>query len=411
MRIIPLFLSMLLFVTTISAQRNYVPAVITNLQGDSLRGFIDYRNWNVAPSEISFKTSLSDDKVQHFGPGDIRAFRIAEPDETNVSRQIRMDVTRQDIQGLTAPVERVFQDTLVFIRVLVTGTYNLYVYTDKNARTHYIYEASGKPESATDLEHVVAFVSNSSTGGIYEGKTYQQQLSTLFADFPSVAKRASHVAYRENNLVNLFEEYNHSKVGNAKEPFVKKKEKAGVLFGVMAGASFNSYKFSGPSNIFDGSSYNSSTSPIIGVFLDVPFGRNRGQFVLHNELFYKEVKADGTARDKSPVNLDFSYLQISTMFRYVYPKGVIRPFGDIGMGNSFVISTKENKIVRTSGSGRPVDAIDGPRKLEQSILIGLGVLVHKLSFEARYAGSNGMSGMVNNSVTIDSYQLIAGYRF
>jgi hypothetical protein len=124
---------------------------------------------------------------------------------------------------------------------------------------------------------------------------------------------------------------------------------------------------------------------------------------------YKEVKADGTTENESTVKLEFSYLQISTMFRYVYPKGVIRPFGDIGMGNSFVISTKENKLVRNTGS--VLDAIDGPRKTEQSILIGMGVLVHKLSFEARYAGSNGMSGMVNNSVTIDSYQLIVGYRF
>src|SRR6185312_5986285 len=88
-------LSCVLLCCTLSAQRNYVPAVITTSQNDSISGFIDYRNWSVSPSIVRFKQSLTDEKEQQFGPGEIKIFHIANPDETYISRRLATDITVQ----------------------------------------------------------------------------------------------------------------------------------------------------------------------------------------------------------------------------------------------------------------------------------------------------------------------------
>ncbi|SFE32056.1 hypothetical protein SAMN05518672_105270 [Chitinophaga sp. CF118] len=403
-----LFVFLSFFTTVVSAQRNYVPVVITTLQNDSLRGFVDYRNWNISPSEIRFKESLTDEKEQHFGPGEIKAFRVATPDEAYVSRQVKLDITNQNMENLDEFTKRVIQDTLVFLQVIVTGEYNLYDYTDASSRHHFVYEVASKPGSVWELEYVRSFISNSTITGIYEGRTYQQQLAAIFADCPGVAKRALHVAYREDNIMNLFLGYNNCKNPSGKQ-FVRKKEKKTLLFGVIAGISSNSFKFSGPVYIFDGSNYHSSTSPVAGVFMDLAFNRNRRQFSFINELMYKTVKTEGTAKDGSSVKFGFSYVGLNTMIRYTYPKGLIRPIANVGISNSLVLSTKDNTWKRSSG--REDVGIDGPRTYEQSFFAGAGVQVYKLNVEFRYATSNGFSPYSSSGVKVNSLQVIAGYRF
>lgn len=411
MRIILLLQAILFFASDLSAQRNYVPAVITTLQGDSLRGFVDYRNRNIYPSEIRFKTSLADVNDQHFGPGEIKGFRLAEPDATYISYQIKMDITRQDAQVLDRVIEREIQDTLVFLKVLTTtGNYNLYTYKDKHVRDHYLYDISGKPETMTELEYVKAYVSNSAGNGIFENKTYQKQLIELFKDCSSITKQASHVSYSEIDLLNLFLAYDDCKHPSDK-PFVKKKEGNRFVFGVMAGFSANSYNFTGESySTFKGATYSSSSSPLIGGSMDILLGRKRRVFALHNELFYKEVKTSANGNDGATFKIGFSYLQLSTMIRYTYPKGIIRPFVNAGIANSFVISTKDNIRNRPS-LGITDEAIEEPRKHEQSILAGAGVFMYRFSIEGRYATSNGFSPYATNSIKVNSIQLIAGYRF
>jgi hypothetical protein len=411
MRIVLLFHVLFLFAFDLFAQRNYVPAVITTQQGDSLRGFVDYRNWNVSPSEIRFKTSLTDENDQHFGPGEIKGFRLAEPNATYISYQVKMDITRQDAQVLDRVMEREIQDTLVFLKVLTTtDNYNLYTYVDKHVRDHYLYDISGKAETMTVLEYVKAYVSNSAGNGIFEDKAYQKQLAELFKDCPAIKKHASRVSYSEIDMLNLFLGYDDCKHPSDK-PFVKKKEENRFVFGLLAGFSANSYKFTGESySTFKGATYSSSSSPLIGASMDILLGRKRRLFALHNELLYKEVKTSANGTQGATIKIGFSYLQLSTMIRYTYPKGIIRPFVNAGIANSIVISTKDN-IQNRPALGITEAAVDEPRKHEESILAGAGVFVYRFSIEGRYATSSGYSPYAANRTNVNSFQLIAGYRF
>jgi hypothetical protein len=45
------------YIQTAHCQKNFIPGSIITLSGDSIKGFIDYRNWQNNPNIISFRES------------------------------------------------------------------------------------------------------------------------------------------------------------------------------------------------------------------------------------------------------------------------------------------------------------------------------------------------------------------
>lgn len=69
------------------AQKTFEPGYILPLQGDTVRGLIDFRNWAKNPDEISFKLSESAEATS-YRPVDIKAFVVG--GEKYVSAVVRL---------------------------------------------------------------------------------------------------------------------------------------------------------------------------------------------------------------------------------------------------------------------------------------------------------------------------------
>ncbi|MCF6402406.1 PorT family protein [Chitinophaga filiformis] len=414
MRVISLCLCCMLMACVVVAQRNYVPGVIITRQNDSLKGFIDFRNWYQSPNEIVFKESLSNAEEQRFKPADINGFKVAEPEVEYVSRKLHIDITRQDINSLNEKRERIVQDTPVFLMRIVTGPYNLYEYIDMFSRAHYVYDASGVP--ATELEYVQQYVERSSGSGIFTEERYKDQLAALFADNAALAEKARKISYREANLKKLFLAYNNGKApasGTPQPVTMQKKKRLPVTYGIMAGMAFNSYPFKGSAFIGLGE-YENSKGPIGGIWADIPLGRNGRNISFVPELLYKKLETNGVLHGTysgAIVKFAFSYLQVNTLFRYTYPtKTAIRPYINAGIGNGFVVKVNENGLLRSADREWEV-AINGPRKYEQTLIGGLGVKIYKVNAEVRYTTGNGFSPFPGGRTAIHSFQILAAYGF
>ncbi|PWV53365.1 outer membrane beta-barrel protein [Chitinophaga sp. S165] len=409
MRVVPLFLCCMLMACTVIAQRNYVPGVIITLQNDSLKGFIDFRNWYQAPTEIVFKESLSDKTEQHFKPADIKGFKVAEPEVEYVSRKVSIDITKQSLTKLTEVFPTIVQDTPVFLMRMVTGRYNLYEYIDVHSREHYIYDAQDVP--ATELVYTERYIDRPSGGGIFKDEKYKYQLADLFADNKALAAKAAKVAYREANLTKLFLDYNNYKGQGAQNTVtVQKKNRQPVAYGIMGGLAFNSYPFSGPAFLGQ-ADYENSKEPIGGIWVDIPIGRSGRNFSFVAELLYKKVdaKGKGIASPASKYHLAFGYLQLNMMVRYTYPtKGLVKPYINAGMGNGLLIKTIANSM---GSETNPRELVDGPRKYEQTAMAGIGVKVRKINVETRYTTGNGFSPYSGSKTPVRSLQVLAGYSF
>lgn len=394
------------------AQKNYVPAIIINQQNDSIRGFVDYRNWRITPEQISFKQTLSAEE-QHLKAVDVAGFLIVPENELYISRQLQLDITAQTLDNLLETNERVYKNDTVFLLSIVRGTYNLYSFTDKNDQLHFVYDSTGQP--ARELRLTKSRASDGSDA-IATINHYQQQLEYILRACPDVAKRARRTDYAENALRNLFVAY-HQCHNPSEKIAVKAKEKAGVKWGLMAGAGFNSYHFSGDHSLSRGS-YKGTTTPLIGLFIDIPVSRNRQQYWCSAEAHYKVVDASGglsreniLGSTNEQANLKFSYVQLNLLFRYVYPKGRVKPFANIGWANAIMISESKNERYNVGHKEDARIAIDGPRKHESGLLGGVGAQYSRLQIEARYLWSNGFSPYVSLGTGVRSVQAIVRFAF
>lgn len=399
----------------VHAQANFIPGVVITQQHDSLRGLINVKNWQTNPAEIDFKSD--NNAASHiYKATEINGFIIPEKNAVFLSKHLNADVTYYETSTISDQPRIVeYLDTIAFLERLVPGQYPLYAYTDIHHRDHYLYEAPGVP--MTELVYVKTIVSTSEGDGFYERKTYQEQLDTLFKDNPKLANQNRFLKYYESSLVKAFVAYNKFKDPSAAAMVVVgKKVRNPVWFGVIAGVSFNSYKFSG-SNKLVGGDYTSSVNPTVGVFVDIPFNGASRKFSLYNEILYKTVNTSAVLHgpvynnyENDEVKFGFAYAQINIMAQYTYPKGNIRPFVHIGMGNAIVVSTSDNDYYAVSSKSHSI-AINGIRKHEESAIAGVGVRASRFQVEARYATSTGWVPFSTSRVGVHSLQIIAGVRF
>lgn len=188
-------------------QQNYVPGTVAIPQQDSLRGFIDFKNWMSSPGEIHFK-STQNGTVTKYTPDQISSFTMQSNGEIiYVSKHLLLDVTPYIVsttQRVTQP-ETELMDSTVFIQQLVVGDYNLYTYTDKYQRVHFMYGVPG--QAIQELKYIKTLVPAPEGSKLYEKREYQEQLSTLFKDDSKIARQARNVEYRDDKLIALFVAY------------------------------------------------------------------------------------------------------------------------------------------------------------------------------------------------------------
>lgn len=73
---LPALLLFLLFSSLSFAQTNYKQGFVVTTAGDTLHGFIDYKEWDQNPKVISFRTSANSDATQEFDPNNSSYFEI-----------------------------------------------------------------------------------------------------------------------------------------------------------------------------------------------------------------------------------------------------------------------------------------------------------------------------------------------
>ena len=123
------------------AQSNYKPGYVINLKGDTLRGFIDYRDWDTNPTSINFKMAIRDIKAKKFTTDEISVANVDGLESfQKYSGPMSMDAT--NIDHLTDGRDSSFTMATVFLKVIQKGSrVALYSYSDNLKTRFYISEA------------------------------------------------------------------------------------------------------------------------------------------------------------------------------------------------------------------------------------------------------------------------------
>jgi hypothetical protein len=401
-----------------SAQSNFIKGLIIGINGDTVYGTIDYRNWKNNPETIDF-IDVNNEK-KRYDPSSINGFHIPSVNETYTSFLVEIDREPGDADDA---INKRFEDITplkkkVFLLQLVKhASLGLYLYSD-TWKEHLFY----LKESNEPVELIHSYQYNESSKQVYQNTKYKEQLTALFAACPDITRAVQTIKFGKKEIQDITLKYLQCSAPSSAIT-IKKKDPVLFKFGILAGISSNTFKIQGSNSVLSDDNYSGNLSPVAGISLDIVIPRSRSSWHIVNEIIYKSHKTgsnftrpygNGFTANLN-VDIAFSYLQVNTLGRYVFPSNAqLKPFVNVGVGNGTIIKENKNKLnVKYSfGSEENSTAIDGPRKYEFSTLFGAGIIVKKMQAELRYWQSKkSFSPSYDLDINAKSFQLILKYQF
>lgn len=179
----------------LQAQKNYLPGTLTLNSGESLTGYIEYRNWSRTPTQIEFKRT-PDAGAQTYTLTLLKGFEIKDADKFRKA-VIWKEVEPGSFSALRYDSLPRRQDTVFLRSVVEASTLSLYEYTDE--RSHFYIQPAGD----TLQELLNPSVYNTATGQFNTRAVYRDQLKLHAIGHPQrqqLYRKIEAAPYRETHF-------------------------------------------------------------------------------------------------------------------------------------------------------------------------------------------------------------------
>lgn len=407
----------ILFTQISFAQENYQPGVVIKNNGDTLRGFIDYRNWASNPDEINFKLNTNG-HPSIFKPIDLQEFRVK--DEIYVCGIVQTECSPVKAEKLNNNPQPTIKVDTTFLQTLIGGEKSLYYYKNKYEVKNF-YIGQGKEFELLMYKRYFKLVKGKRI--VNQVNKYVGQLNIYLNDCPTIGPKLTNVSYKQNSLMKLFN--NYYDCTSSELSFRKEKDKVKADIGVLAGTSMTKIDFASAGRFYEyltNADYSLSTNFSGGTYLELILPRNQGKWSINNEILFSEYKVKGKVEDIENANsyritsseIGYSYLKMNNMLRYKYPVGKTYLFANAGISNGIVLDETNNIKVETKfyttediTEGR---AIEETRQYEQGYLLGTGLKYKALALEFRFEKGYGISKYQGLESSANRYFLLLGYK-
>jgi hypothetical protein len=364
------------------AQSNYQPGYVVTTAGDTVRGFIDYKDWDSNPEAISFKSSLTDPDKKSFTLNDIAFFNIANlASYKKYTCSISTDFT--NTTNLVEGRDTSYKVATVFLRVLQLGkNLALYTYADAQKTRFYIGEAPGY--APAELIFRRYYDAAGTAGNTVNENTYQKQLFALANKYNALDDKTTALLensnYEKGDLLNIVSRINNI----SKAEFEKKYADRGKI-NFYAGAALNlSSTTSASTSAYSSGGGGSSTSSLpafnIGMdFVPDPNGRvefridlsaNLAQF---NSQYQLKVSPGGLV--KASYNTLGLFLTPMALYNF-YNAPNFKFYAGAGIALVYDNYTNVYFQNQNSGTGTPLEQYNF-NKLNNTFLLKAGFRIQK----------------------------------
>ena len=417
-----LLIAGILIIRTAVAQQNYQPAKIFTMNGDTVKGYLDYRNWGNNPYKVRFKTT-PESEPRIFKPFDIDGFSVK--NEIYVSAAIQRETSPIKTGELEYDPELQLEKDTVFLKAVILGPKSLFYYKNAQEKKDQFYiRLDSQFQLLIFKKYLKGVEQNNTTREIvFENRTYIGQLRVYLTDCPTIQTKLKNLKYDMNHFIKLFHYY--YECTDMQIDFEKKIERVKVELGILSGLSIAKVNFQTESDISQflvNSHFQPSYNYAGAFFTDFVFPRNQRKFSLLVELFYNRYYFTAEYTDK--VNEDhytiyttqigYSYIKQNFMLRFKYPVGKTYLFinGGVSLGSavSGINSLKKYSKFYYDEHTTYQSAL-AARHLEQSLLLGLGVRYKWFLFEIRGETGNGMARNYGIKSTVNRIYFLLGFRF
>lgn len=414
MKYIFAFLFFALIFNKAVSQEKYLPGYVKTLEGDTIPGLIDYRNWDNNPKTVFFKQK-GQDRIKVYKPLDIAEFGVL--DEIYVGAAVEKEVTKNTVYVHSeSSALQVRMDT-VFLQTLVLGKKSLLSMKSSGKENYYIKEGN----NYTLLKYKWYLTEQKGIQLKEENLTYKRQLASYLGDCLYMMPSLEDAQYNSNSLESIFLKY--YECTDRLPTFRKVREKIVADLGILTGVSSTSISINS-SQVFDIQRINfpRDYSVVVGIFVDLILPRKERKWSIYNELLYSHYNVSGGFQDFNNENdyinvegkLSYGYLKLNNLVRFKYPLKSFKIFANAGISNGYALSETIKKSTfkkfYTSETNNESKLLDKTRRYEQGLILGLGAIKGRLSGEFRYERGNGMSDFIYLGVRADRFFLLVNYR-
>ncbi|MDW7693534.1 hypothetical protein R9C00_02170 [Flammeovirgaceae bacterium SG7u.111] len=357
--------------------------------GKKTECYIKNLDWKNNPTKFEYKLAATGD-ILHASIKTVKEFGVA-PRIKYQRFTVEIDKTPSQLSDLDQNRSYKFEKATLFLKPLVEGMANLYLYEAPKFRK-YFFSVDGL--SIEQLRYKQYYAEE---GNIGENEAYKQQLIAYMPSANISKVEIMKLDYKENDLIRIFNKYNREETGG--EYVEKEVEKTLTSFKVKVGLEYSSLKIDSylvPNKLYD---LGSTESMWLGGEFEVVLPFNKNKWSLLVEPAFKSMKfqtSEGKAVYQS-FDLAFgpnTYFHLSEKSKLFLRGGAV--LGFTLNGDNQVEVSRPLKLDLTEVKG--------------SFFWGCGFAFDKLSIELR-RNSRGVLDNYNDWASkLTSTGFILGYR-
>lgn len=335
--------------SNVYAQSNYSPGYVVSNSGDTVKAFIDYREWAKSPVRISLKKDLKSNQKTEVTASQIKAFQVnGLVNYRSYSGKISIDRAASANLPFKADTSSAYRTC--FLQLLVSGpNADLYSYTDSLKTRFFVTEQDGQPFELSYHQYY-RNESQAARQDIY--KSQLLDIATKYApDDQSLSLLIGDADYTRSDLIAVIKRINRNTTDKAN---TGQRASAGRFF-LGAGLSYSSTSITGK-NFFENAKSHTDYSPRFSAGYDIFLTPNTQRLFLRGEFSVFFIHPEFSMSDKALgiTNGTFGFKQTNISFipqaiYNIYNTNSIKAFIGIGMVISH-LSNSDNVTTEYFGS-------------------------------------------------------------
>ncbi|MEZ2339296.1 hypothetical protein AB6735_26865 [Mucilaginibacter sp. RCC_168] len=316
------------------AQSNFKPGYVIDSKNDTLKGFVDYREWIKNPREISFKQTQTA-APQKFTVTNANGFAITGAEYYD-KFTLNISTSTIELAQLSHSLDTAYTTDTVFLKNLVNGkNVSLYMWTDKIKSSYYIFDKHS--HTIENLKQYLYF--NEDRQSVANVNSYINQLLRLAHQYQpgdtKILTRIQKTDYSETDLTAAAIALNG---GNATQQSVH--SNSGVRFFAGAGVRYSKLQFNssaGAAGPFSNGIHDNSVSPVITAGMDVLINKYTEKLLFRLELaaainsyHFSEGSSEYTTTKTLDVKI-YHFAAIPQVMYNFYSTDNLKAFIDVGV--------------------------------------------------------------------------------
>lgn len=296
-----------------SAQDNYEAGYMVSKTGDTISGWINFKDWSTGPFVVEFKSDLSLAPVKLY-PVTILGFSVH--NMTFRSMHVVEDISPDDKFALLKGPERKLKVADIFAQVLISSSsgLNLYYHADESTKEHYFSNEGNTLRELREIKYL-------DSTGFYIMAVQEWFITLMFltGSCPDVMRDYTENDFSRQSLLEIIANYNEC-MERDYEILIDEEDEKKFLFGVMGG--FSSAKIDYHSdvggNYYTIADYSAGPGFTAGVFYDIDLPHQRETWWISTNFLIHKFHSSGISNSETSLNLEHNEITFEQLdFKFI----------------------------------------------------------------------------------------------